>query len=149
MFGPQNSKFSYCITHLTLHESVTLKDSFKENLLEMWKGSASFRDRTRNYKPYYKLYKLYTELNFMNNSPNIPELLYKQGSLALVMFLNSGQVSWQFLRCVKTALRIDLTVFHQRRWSHSATAGEILLTAGSLNPYSEGMQLIIWTNIPL
>lgn len=84
----------------------------------------------------------------MNNCPNIPELLYKQESLASVMFLNSGQVSWQFLKCVKTALLIDLTVFHQRRWFHSATTGEILLTAGSLDLYSEGMWFIIWTNTP-
>lgn len=36
--------FIFCITHLTLHGSVTLRDTFNENLLEKQKGSASFRD---------------------------------------------------------------------------------------------------------
>lgn len=43
MFRSQNSKFNYRVIHLTLHMSVNLKDSFKENLLEKQKGSASFR----------------------------------------------------------------------------------------------------------
>ena len=43
MFGPQDGKFIYCITHLTLRRSITSKGSFKENLLVEQKGSASFR----------------------------------------------------------------------------------------------------------
>ena len=65
------------------------------------------------------------------------------------MSLNSGQTSQQLLRCFKTSLLIDLTVFHQRRRFHSTTAGEILLMAGPMNLPSEGVQLVICANKPL